>query len=236
MSQTSAAIKGSRTATSGNDPANAQDFIIERFLKSKVNTAILVKVDSVDPGAVGPVGTLTCTPLVAGMDGDGNAIPAQPIHNVPYLRIQGGVAALILDPMPGDLGLAVTCQRDVSSAKKSKGPANPGSFRFFDQADSLYLGGFLNDKPEIYLELTQEGVATLRAPQKIVLDSPLVEITGTLTQGTGSGQGGTSTFNGNVHTTGNQTSDGDQVAGDISQKSHVHTGIEPGPSNTGGPV
>lgn len=221
--------KGSRKPTSANNAENALDFIIERALKSKVNTAAPVRVDAVQPGKTGPVGTVTITPLVAGLDGDGNALAAQPIFNVPYSRIQGGKAALIIDPEPGDIGWAVFCQRDISSVKANKGAANPGSFRTFDQADAIYLGGILNKAPEIYLELTQEGVATLRAPQKIILDTPLVEVTGIFRQGTGEGAGGTSTFNGHIHST------GDQVAGNISQKNHVHQDVQPGSGSTGKP-
>ena len=64
--------KGSRKPTSANNAENALDFIIERALKSKVNTAAPVRVDAVQPGKTGPVGTVTITPLVAGLDGLAN--------------------------------------------------------------------------------------------------------------------------------------------------------------------
>lgn len=219
----------SREHFSANTPENALDFVIERYLKGKLNTALPVRVVAVNPGKVGPCGTVDVMPLVGQLDGEGNALAPQTIHGVPYTRIQGGVAAVIVDPEPGDIGLAVFCQRDISSAMANKGSANPGSFRTFDQADAWYIGGGKNKTPEIYLELKQEGVATLRAPLKIILDSPLVELTGVLSQGTGEGAGGESTFNGRIKST------GDQVAGTVSQMGHVHEGVQAGGDTTGRP-
>jgi len=45
----------------------------------------------------------------------------------------------------------------------------------------------------------------------------------------------TTTLNGNLVVTGSVTSAGDQVAGTISQKSHVHTGVVPGGGLSGAP-
>ena len=33
------------------------------------------------------------------------------IHNVPYMRIQGGANGIILDPAIGDIGIATVCDR-----------------------------------------------------------------------------------------------------------------------------
>ena len=38
------------------------------------------------------------------------------------------------------------------------------------------------------------------------------------------------------HFTGQITSDGDQIADGVSQINHIHTGVRPGPGNTGKPV
>lgn len=70
------------------------------------------------------------------------------------------------------------------------------------------------------------GTVTIAASSKIVLDAPVVEVSGIFKQGTGSGAGGTSTFNGGVRTT------LDMVAGGISGMHHTHSGVEPGSGNT----
>lgn len=224
----SAIAKGGRKSTTANNPENALDFIIERMLKGRVNTAAPVRVDGVQPGGTGQAGFVTITPLVAQLDADGNSLAPQPIHNVPYSRLQGGVAAVIVDPVPGDIGWAVFCQRDISSVKANRGAANPGSYRTFDQADAIYLGGILQKKPLIWLELTQEGVATLRAPQKVVLDTPLVQVLGRIEQTGQQGQG--STFTGGLTNSG-----GKVTSNNIVLEDHLHEDVQPGDGTTGKP-
>lgn len=83
-----------------------------------------------------------------------------------------------------------------------------------------------------------EGIA----PKIIRLETPILEVTGIIQAGTGIGAGGLSSFNGSIHTTGDQISDGgqysggDQVAGTVSQKHHIHEGVEPGGGTTAEPV
>lgn len=242
-------LTASRQLTTGGSQFNALNFLMERILAGQLNTASPVIVVGVSPGAVGPVGTVDVLPLVSQIDASGKGIPPQTIYSVPYSRIQGGIAALIIDPLVGDVGWCVFCQRDISGVQTgASAPVQPGSFRMFDQSDAIYLGGILNKIPEIYLELTQEGVATLKAPQKIILEapqvainasesctitSPVTNITGQLNTGTDGG--GAISMNGNISHTGSMTSTGDHVAGGISLDNHVHSGIEPGSGNTDKP-
>lgn len=238
-------VRGCSTATSANTPENALNFVIERFLKSKLNTATVVMVNTVQPGEDGEVGSLSMTPLVSGTDGSGNAIAPQEIYNVPYSRMQGGIAALKIDPVPGDIGWAVFCQRDISSVKATKAASNPGSFRVFDQADAIYLGGILNKKPEIYLELTQEREAVLHAPMRVyvetqecIIDAPNSHVLGNLFVegnlawgGNGSGLNGRkATMRGGLENTG-----GTIESNGIVLDTHTHHGVETGNGNTGGP-
>lgn len=106
----------------------------------------------------------------------------------------------------GDIGIAVVASRDISSAKATKAAAAPGSRRRFDLADSLYIGGVLNDAPTQYVRFSAAGIE-VKSPTKIILDAPAVEVVG-----------GTLTHNGvNV---------GDD---------HTHDGVETGGGNTGPP-
>lgn len=74
------------------------------------------------------------------------------------------------------------------------------------------------------------GVATIDAPNQIVLDTPLVTITGVLSATRTKGTGKTATISGDVQidngsvavTGGGVTSSADQVAGSISQQNHIH--------------
>lgn len=184
---TDGTVKGTKKLTSANTQTNALMFLIEMMLRDTVNTAEVVTVTGVDTG--GPesmTGYVDVMPLVCQTDADNNALPPATIFRLPYSRIHGGVAALVIDPVPGDIGLAVFCKRDSSGVKQAQAtPVQPASFRIFDQADGYYFGGFLNKAPEIWLELNQDREAVLHAPvrvtietQECVVDAPNTYFTG----------------------------------------------------------
>jgi len=82
-------------------------FIINQAI-GKLQTATLVRIEKcTNEGGVSPVGFVDVTPLVNQIDTQGNPTPHVTIYNVPYLRIQGGNNAIIIDPAPGDLGVCV---------------------------------------------------------------------------------------------------------------------------------
>lgn len=90
--------------------------------------------------------------------------------------------------------------------------------------------------PAASLTLTPGGVVSVKADAEISLDAPRITISGNLTW-TGQGGGaGTYDIAGALHLDGTLTSTGDQVAEGISTAHHVHSGVEPGPGSTGGPV
>ena len=128
---------------------------------SYVRTAVMVEVMSVDVpnGGLAPVGFMDAKPLVNQMDGGGNCFPHGTVFGLPYFRLQGGVNAFILDPKVGDKGLALICDRDISSVKANKKRSNPGSRRRFSLSDGLYLGGYLNGKPTCYVQVADEKIS-----------------------------------------------------------------------------
>lgn len=194
-----------------NTPYNAIHFIIRNILRGEVNTALPVIVMEVipkeekeeeqyqgesqgqeqeeekedrfpQPDAVGFVKVL---PLIApyaskGTDGPQFLKPTY-IPKIPYFRYQGGKAAVLCDPMPGDIGLAVFAQQDISLLGKenegieSEGAVgtgigegednefrkyvrNPGSFRTFSMSDGIYIGGLLNKAPDAWISfVTEDG-------------------------------------------------------------------------------
>jgi len=69
-----------------------------------------------------------------------------------------------------------------------------------------------------YVHLKRNGNIAIKASTEVVLDVPLVTMTGDLT------------VNGTV------TGAVDVIADGISGKGHVHSGVQGGPSNTGAPV
>ena len=105
---------------------NQMDFAI-RSVMSGMATTTLVQVK-----AVRTVGAdrfeVDVQPMVAQVDGAGNAVEHGVIHGLPVWRVSGGGSAVIVEPAEGDIGLAVFCSSDISAAKRSEAPTTPGSF------------------------------------------------------------------------------------------------------------
>jgi hypothetical protein len=206
-------------------------FIIQQAL-SKVQTATVVKVIACsNDGGVSPVGTVDVQILVNQISGQKVATPHVTMYGLPYLRIQGGVNAVIIDPQPGDIGIAVFASRDLTNVKSTKAQANPGSFRMHDFADGMYLGGLLNGVPTQYVQFGSGGV-TIVSPDTITLQAPNIVLQGAVAQS-----------GGNVTMAEDLTVGGDVVADltgstfdGIPFATHKHIGVTSGSSNTGGPI
>ena len=160
--------------TPGSD-FNAISFLIRQIL-SQANSAMLVQVKAVtNAGELAEVGFVDVQPMVHMLDGYGHPWEHTTIYHIPYLRIQGGTDAIILDPKEGDIGVAVFADKDISSVKANKAASNPGSSRRNDMADGLYMGGFLNGIPTQYIAFSASGIDIL-SPTKITCTAPIVSV------------------------------------------------------------
>lgn len=198
-------VKGNNNIYTGTDTYNTLDFFIKNQTE-EVSTAIPVKVVGVDTGGENSsTGYVDVLPLVTFVSGDDKAVQPVNLYHLPYSRIQGGKAALIIDPIVGDKGLAIFAQSDCSTVTaETTEPQQPGSKRKHSQSDGFYVGGFLNQAPTCFLQLKQDNTAVLTATGGI-------------------------TINGNVNV------NGDVIANGISLTSHTHGGVETGGGTTGGP-
>lgn len=206
-------VQGLRKITSAGSLPNAMDFLIDAAINGKINTAIPVMVMSVQAGgASGAAGYADVKPLICQSDAEGNALQPVTIFHLPYFRLQAGTAAVVLDPVAGDVGLAVFAQSDCSTlGQGAKQPVQAGSWRKFDQADGFYIGGFLNNNPSVFIELRQDGVINMTAAASINMTTPRLNVTGKISAG------------------------GDISAGSISSQNHTHGGVQSGSSSTGVP-
>ena len=205
-----------RKLNSGASEYNAISFLVEQAIKGMVNTAIPVRVDScTKPGVGGAAGYVSATPLVQQRGADGKSLMPVSLPQLPFFRLQCGTAAVVLDPQPGDVGLAVFSQQDASNLEAGKtDPVQAGSFRCFDMSDGFYVGGFYGQTPTTYVHLDPEkGEATIKAPTKITIESPQIELKGAVTMGGASGGADTITLDGNITTNGNFTTTGNVSAG-----------------------
>jgi phage baseplate assembly protein gpV len=180
MASPSSLSLGSLTPWASWGQYNQVAFIVQQLL-SKAQTATLVRVDACsNDGGLSPVGTVDIMPLVNQIDGNQQPTPHVTIYNVPYLRMQGGSNAVIIDPQVGDIGLAVFASRDISKVKSTKAQANPGSFRQYDYADGLYVGGMLNGVPTQYVRFSSDGVEIV-SPGTITVTAPNISLEGAVT-------------------------------------------------------
>lgn len=234
---------GAARATTPWGEYNRIAFAIQQAL-AKMQTATLVRIVAVtNAGGVTPVGFVDVVPMVNQVDAAGTPTPHVTIFNVPYLRMQGGTDAIILDPKVGDMGLAVFASRDITKIKSTKRSGNPGSFRQYSFADALYIGGMLNGTPVQYVQFSAAGI-NITSPTNVTLTAPVVDIdagesctvttptftvngatvlNGTISQ-TG---GGAAQFSGDINAIGDVTADG------ISLHNHTHPDAHGG--NTGAP-
>ena len=139
MSQSTNGIQTNHVPADAASEVGRMDYIIRSAL-SGLRTSMPVKVISVsNSGGLSPIGKLSVQPLVSAVDGNGQAWAHGIIHNVPYMRIQGGSNGIILDPAVGDVGIASVCDRDISTVKNTGGVSAPGSNRKNDMSDMVYL-------------------------------------------------------------------------------------------------
>lgn len=211
-------------------------YMVRQIIAELVNTSALVSVGGVEGGGTGnPAGYVSATPLVAQTDAKGNALPMAAIPKLRFHRYQAGKAAIVLDPVSGDQGVAVFFKQDSSGVQDgAKDAVVPGSFRAFDQSDGVVFSGVQNNAPTVWIELNQGEKITIHAPEgvkietnkvvdieagtKIKLTAPAIELNGAITSNDASGGGsGTMQVNGSVNVT------QDVNASNISLNSHTHT-------------
>ncbi len=188
------------------DDYNSHVFVINQLI-TQIQTVTLVKIVAVtNTGGVSPVGFVDVVPMVAQVDNAGNPIEHVTLYNIPYMRMQGGTDAIILDPKVGDIGICGFASRDITQIKKSRKSGTPASFRKFSYGDGLYIGGVLNDTPSQYVRFSASGIEitspvavvfnapvvtinaptiTMNASTKVHINSPLLEVTGDIIDNSG---------------------------------------------------
>lgn len=149
---------GYEVPTDAASDGNVMDFLIRQKL-AEVDVMKLVKVVNVTPGQGNPpaAGTVDVLPLVNQSDGNGYSVKHGTVYGIPWFRLQGGTNAIICDPVKGDLGYVTIADRDTTNVRSTKDQATPGSYRKFNIADGIYVGGCLNVAPDQYLIFTDTG-------------------------------------------------------------------------------
>jgi phage baseplate assembly protein gpV len=217
-------------------------FIIESLM-SRLSTCTLVRVVACsNDGGLTPVGTVDVQPLVNQIDGEGVAWPHGRLYKLPYIRVQGGTNAIILDPKPNDIGLVCFASRDITSVKSDSGKAqaanpetrglNPGSARKYDMSDGLYIGGLLNGAPEQYVQFNDDGIRIV-SPTLVRVEAPEIELAAPTKVTVTSPD---IALEGDVSVTGTVVAQGNVTGAGISLQTHTHSGVTPGGGTSGPPT
>lgn len=192
----------------------ALSFLV-KMMTNRIATTTLVQIVKVySAGELAPVGVVDVLPMIHQVDSEMNPTPHGVIHSVPYFRMQGGVNAVIMDPVVDDIGIAVFCSRDIKQTTRTRQPSAPASRLVFSWSDALYIGGVLNGVPSQYLMFNSTGITAV-SPTAIKLVAPNIEVDGVFT------------VNGDVHMTGLVTSNGHDV-------SSTHRHLASGGTGVGG--
>lgn len=149
--------QGQQTPYDTGSELNSMVFVFARLM-ARSATVKVVQVKGVTPGTNGAPGTVDVLPLVMMIDGQGNASSHGTIYGMPYWQLQSGSFAVVLPPKVGDIGVCVVADRDISSVKANRKESPPGSFRQFDMADGIYIGGILNGAPTGFIKFTDTGL------------------------------------------------------------------------------
>lgn len=197
---------------SGGSSYKNLDFVIRAIIAGKAFVNMVVVRAVSNSGGVAPVGTVAVQIMVNQVDGLENQLSHGTIYNIPYMRLQGGTNAVIIDPQVGDIGMAAFCDRDISVVKSTKKVGGPGSWRQNDKADGLYVGGFLNGTPTQYVRFSAAGI-DITSPTAISITAPNVVI------------------DANVSISGTVMNNGHAI-----DSTHRHTSVATGTDTSGPPV
>ena len=235
---------GQANPTSSGNDFNAVSFVVSQILAG-TRTAMLVKVLSVtNTGGVSPIGTVNVQPLVQQVNGLGEVTPHGTVYQLPYMRIQGGANAVILDPQVGDIGIICIADRDCSAALSAKDQAPPGSSRKFSPADGFYMMSVVSEAPTQYVQFASDGIH-ITSPNKVIVTAPNIEADASTQFKVVSPDiqlQGAVTITSTLHVEGAQTNDSTITAsGDVSGQgtslhTHRHSGVQTGGGTSGPPV
>ncbi|MBO6253863.1 MAG: hypothetical protein J6O49_09475 [Bacteroidaceae bacterium] len=182
----------------------AQDMYIINNLIANIHTMMPVKILSVTvpPDSLAPIGRCEVLPLVQQIDGSNNVYPMGKIINVPYLRVQGGDNAVVMDPKEGDVGLCGFCERDISIVKRTGELSAPDTRRKYDINSAVYMFTMMSGTPTQYIHFKSSGI-DIKTTGDLNINGLIIKADGTLI-----------------------TKDGDTV------DKHSHGGVQSGGSNT----
>ena len=233
-----------------NDPEESLRVAMDGRL-ARLWTALPAVVTSVNLGAM----TISAQPTIQGNQKDdaGNVtLVNMPLcTDVPICFPSAGGYTVTFPVKAGDECLLIFSARAIDAWHQSGGIGKQVESRMHDLSDafailgpksaSKVVGGIAsdgvqlrNDSGQTFVEINDSGDIKLSSPTKITLDTPIVYVTGQIENISGEHTGSNydATFLGNIHATGDVTSQ----TTTISLTNHVHGDVQNGSGETGAPI
>lgn len=204
------------------DKANDGDFagvmndVLQNFLRG-VDDMIPAKVVSYDDAT----NRATIKPLVMLGTTDGQKISRAQLSNIPVFRFGGGGFFIRFPVKPGDFGWLKATDRDMSLIMQRGGLEDwPNTLRQHSFSDGMFFPDTLKswvidgaNADALVIQSIDGSVCVSLHSGKVKIEAADVEVVG------------------NMSVTGTMTNNGVNIG-----STHVHSGVDAGPSNTGGPL
>ncbi|AWJ93328.1 hypothetical protein Sp245p_26260 (plasmid) [Azospirillum baldaniorum] len=220
-------------------------------LQGRINTAIPGIIQSFNAAAMTAVVQPAVQRQVRDPAGIWHWVNLPLLLDCPVHFPSGGGFTLTFPVAPGDEVLVIIADRCIDAWWSSGGVQAQAELRMHDLSDGFVIpkvwsqpntiGGvsgnstqLRSDDGETYVEVAGGEVVTVKAPTRIVLDSPDVTISGRLSILNSEGHAAPCAIAGAVYAT------GDVVAGaggaSVSLQHHIHGGVQPGSGSTAAPT
>ena len=204
------------------DKANDGDFagvmadVLQNFLRG-VDDMIPAKVVSYDDATNRAV----IKPLVMLGTTDGQKISRAQLSNIPVFRFGGGGFFIRFPVKPGDFGWLKATDRDMSLIMQRGGLEDwPNTLRQHSFSDGMFFPDTLKswvidgaNADALVIQSLDGSVCVSLHSGKVKIEAADIEMVG------------------NMSVTGTMTNNGVNIG-----STHVHSGVDSGPSNTGGPL
>ena len=192
--------------------------ILRKYLQS-VDDMLPARVVSYDRAT----NRATVAPMVAILTTSGSQVARAQVAAVPVFRFGGGGMALSFNLKTGDLGWMKSSDRDISIFLQSLSSGPPNTMRLHTFEDSMFfpdaMRGLVIDGEDNEAAVLQ----TLDGSHRVVLSHDRVSLIA-----------GASRFD--LTASGVNYVGGPFTINGVTFDSHVHSGVESGPSTTGGPL
>lgn len=204
------------------DKANDGDFagvmtdVLQNFLRG-VDDMIPAKVVSYDD----TTNRAVIKPLVMLGTTDGQKISRAQLSNIPVFRFGGGGFFIRFPVKPGDFGWLKATDRDMSLIMQRGGLEDwPNTLRQHSFSDGMFFPDTLKswvidgaNSDALVIQSLDGSVCVSLHSGKVKIEAADIEVVG------------------NMSVTGTMTNNGINIG-----STHVHSGVDAGPSNTGGPL